>query len=79
MIYLKSALAGVVAVVAALIVTVLAMTVLLMIKSRDLPAGQAISWDPISFYRNSIVAWVCLALAFLIGFAWEYRRVFRVH
>jgi len=78
MIYLKSTLAGVAAVVAALIVTALIMIVILVMKSRDLPAGQAIGWDPISFYRGSMIAWMCLIVAFLVGFAWEYRRVIRV-
>ncbi len=79
MIYLKSAFAGVVAVMAAVLVTAVFVFVLLGIKSRDLPVGQAISWDPISFYRNSLVAWVCMALAFVIGFAWEYRRLLHAH
>jgi hypothetical protein len=79
MIYLKSALVGALVVVAAAVATALTMIVLLMIKSRNLPAGQAIAWDPISFYRGSVVTWVCLFGAFLVGFAWQYRRMLRAH
>lgn len=77
MIYLKSALAGAVAVVAALLLTALIMIVTLTVESRNLPGGQTIGWDPVTFYRNSGLAWITLALAFLIGFVWEYRRVSR--
>jgi preprotein translocase subunit SecY len=74
-IYLKSLAVGFIAIVFAVILTVMAMIAFLMFKGRDLPPNQTYNWDPISFFRSSHITWTLLFLAFLLGFTWEYRRV----
>ena len=45
---------------------------------KDFPdqAGQ-IAWDPVSLVKHSPLAWLLLAIAFTIGFAWKYRQLSR--
>jgi len=65
MIYLKSALAGIAAVVALAILT---------ISVASHPAGNGVAqWDPISL--TSPLTWLVIIGAFLVGFFWEFRRV----
>jgi uncharacterized membrane protein YjgN (DUF898 family) len=79
LILLKSLLAGFVALVLAVIATAVTIVISLSIKGRNLPQGEGYGWDPVSIFRNSLVVWVVLALAFVIGFAWEYRRAMPHH
>jgi len=79
MIYLKSLLAGLLAIVAACIVlpvlTVVGLIVYSMIH-RSQEEGS-IGWDPISLVRMNPRVWVIAALIFCAGFIWEYRRLAR--
>ena len=79
MIYFKSVAVGLVAVVIAVIATALAIIAFLAINGRNLPPNQTYAWDPISFFQSSLAAWVFLFMAFLLGFAWEYRRAVAEH
>ena len=73
MIYLKSALAGLVAVFAAAILTVIVVVIYLSIASRSSETG-AVGWDPISLARP--LPWLGLVLGiFLVGFFWEFFRL----
>ncbi len=74
MIYLKSVLCGLAAVILSAIAAGFGIITLLAIKSRNLPPGQSYGWDPVSLLRNSTIAWLVLAVAFVAGFAWEYRH-----
>ena len=74
MIYLKSFLCGLAAVIFAMVGTAVAIIIALAIKGRNLPPGESYGWDPVSLFRNSLVAWFIVALVFAIGFAWEYRH-----
>jgi hypothetical protein len=73
-IYLKSSLCGFAAVIVVILATAIAIITMLAIKSRNLPAGEAYGWDPVSLFRSSPLFWIVLVLTFLIGFAWQYRH-----
>ena len=77
MIYLKSVLAGLIALV--VIPAGLLMTLvigMLIYASVHPPSGEgSIGWDPISLYRANPVVLLVPVLIFLTGFVWEYRRV----
>ena len=74
MIHLKSVMFGLLAVLLAAIATAMVMIAILVVWSRNLPPGAGYGWDPVSFYRHSLVGWAVVVLAFLIGYVWEYRR-----
>ena len=78
MLLVKSVFAGVIATCVAAIVAVCGlMAWLLFFKSRNLPEGYAVGWDPVSLFRFSwfsALSWLILIGAFVLGFAWEYRR-----
>lgn len=74
MVYLKSLLAGLIAVVIAAVLASFGVVGFIAVKSHNLPPDQSWGWDPISFFRNSLIAWAFLLLGFLVGFVWEYRR-----
>jgi len=72
MIDLKSALAGIAAVVALAILTIFVTVVYVSVASH--PAGNGVAqWDPISL--TSPLTWLVIIGAFLVGFFWEFRRV----
>ena len=73
MIYLKSTLAGLLAVLAAAILTVIVVVVYLSIASRSSETG-AVGWDPISLAKQLTWLWVVLGI-FLVGFFWEFVRL----
>jgi hypothetical protein len=75
-IYLKSVLAGFVAIIIAeLIVVAAGVMVLLVVASRRTVADEGgIGWDPVSFARTP-AGWIILVLAFLAGFWWQYNRL----
>jgi hypothetical protein len=71
MIYMKSALAGVLAVVAAAILTVGVVTIRLSIASRSTESG-VVGWDPISVANP--MTWLVVVGIFSGGFLWEFLR-----
>jgi hypothetical protein len=72
-IYLKSTLAGLLAVLAAAILTVIVVVVYVSIASRSSETG-AVGWDPISLARP--LTWLGVVLGiFVVGFFWEFFRV----
>jgi hypothetical protein len=73
MIYLKCTLGGLVAVIAAAILSVIVVVVGISILSRSSQAG-AVGWDPISLAKP--LTWLMAPLGiFLVGFFWEFYRV----
>ena len=73
MIYFRCTVAGLLAVLAAAILTVLVVIVGLLIASRSAQTG-AVGWDPISLARP--FTWlVVVSGIFLAGFFWEFFRV----
>lgn len=71
-IYLKSMIAGGVAVLAsAILASVVAVVALIWMSSRteDGPYG----WDPVAFARTPL-AWTIFLLAFAAGFYWQFHR-----
>ena len=72
-IYFKSILAGLLAVLAAAILTVIVVVLCLSIASRSSETG-AVGWDPISLARP--LTWLAVVLViFLVGFFWEFFQV----
>jgi hypothetical protein len=72
-IYLKCTLAGLLAVLAAAILTVIVVAVGLSIASQSSQNG-AVGWDPISLAKP--FSWLLAILGiFLVGFFWEFFRV----
>ena len=74
MLVLKSFAAGLAATLITGIGAVFVVLAVLAVKSRDLPEGQAYSWDPISLGRHSVVTWAILIGGFALGFVWQHRR-----
>jgi uncharacterized BrkB/YihY/UPF0761 family membrane protein len=73
MVYLKSFLVGVAAVIVVGVLFLVAIFVYLNVAYK--PAeGEAIGWDPISLVHQSPWVTVVLVLVFLVGFFWEFRR-----
>ena len=72
-IYLKSTLAGLLAVLATAILTVILVVAYLSVGSRSSETG-AVGWDPISLAKPFTWLGVVLGI-FLIGFFWEFFRV----
>jgi len=76
MIYLKSTLAGLLAVLAAAILIIIVVIVYISIASRSLQteATGAIGWDPISLGKP--LTWLLVVLGiFGVGFFWEFFRI----
>ena len=67
--YLKSVAVGIVAVIIATALYVLAAGVYINATSK-LEGDGAIGWDPVSFARSRS-GWLIIAVAFLVGFFWE--------
>jgi hypothetical protein len=73
MIYVKCTVAGLLTVVAAVILTVVVVVVRLSIASRSSQTG-VVGWDPISLARPW--TWLAVVLAiFLVGFFGEFWRL----
>jgi hypothetical protein len=73
MIYLKSILAGLLAVLAAAILTVIVVQVYVSIAFRSSENGS-VGWDPISIAKP--LTWLGVLLGiFLVGFLLEFFRV----
>ncbi len=78
MAFIKGVLAGLCGVGVLAILTLVTIVVLLSIKSRAMPEREAIGWDPVSLFRNSIIPWLIIVGTFAAGFAWEFRRASRL-
>ena len=72
MVYFKSLLAGLTALIIATVLSPFIMGIYLYVVYRP-AANEAISWDPISFAKRQLI-WLVGALIFLAEFMWEFRR-----
>ena len=75
MLYLKSVIAGIVALVIASVVLptlVILFFSALTVRHRG---GTAIGFDPVSIARSSPTVWLIGLIVFAAGFYWEYRRL----
>ena len=79
MIYVKSVLAGLIAliVVPIFLIGVLIVGMLIYTFAHPTQGEGSVGWDPISLWRLNPIVWSIPALIFLIGFIWEYRRLTR--
>jgi hypothetical protein len=82
MIYVKSVLAGLLALIVVpicvLVILVVGMVVYYALV-HPTPGEGSIGWDPISIsisiFRVNPMFWSVPVLIFLMGFIWEYRRL----
>ena len=75
MVILKSIMVGIATMVSAAICSGIAVIMVLMFKSRDLPDGQTVQWDPVSLFSAWPILFISFALgSFVLGFWWEYRK-----
>jgi cell division protein FtsX len=72
MVFLKSLVAGTVAVAMAGALSPIVMGVYFYVVYRP-AANEAIGWDPTSFVKQPMI-WAVTAVIFLAGFVWEFRR-----
>jgi len=79
MIYVKSALVGLLAiVVGSIILPILAIIgIVLSGALHSGPEGASIGWDPISLVKQSPLVLVFIVVCFAAGFFWEFRRLMR--
>ena len=77
MLYVKSALAGLIAliVVPIFLIGVLIVGMLIYAFVHPTQGEGSIGWDPISLWRLNPILWSMPALIFLTGFMWKYRRL----
>ena len=74
MVYLKSLVAGTVAVVIAATLSPIVMGIYFyFVYSRG--TDETIGWDPTSFVKQPLI-WTMTALIFVAGFVWEFRRAY---
>ncbi len=74
MIYLKSILVGLCFLIVSAILLLLGTIVFFTIFFAP-GKGEAVGIDPVSMVKSFPLLWILPALIFLLGFAWEYRRV----
>ena len=72
-VYLKSAIAGVVAIFLCAMIVVLTALVAIIWMSRRAEGDTVIGWDFVSFAKTPL-AWVIFLLTFAVGFYWEFHR-----
>ncbi len=72
MFFLKSLVAGTVAVAMAGALSPIIMGIYFYVVYRP-DANEAIGWDPTSFVKQPMI-WAVTAVIFLAGFVWEFRR-----
>jgi len=73
MVYVKSALAGFLALIVAFVATICGVIVYgVTHKPTD---GSSIGWDPISLFKHPIFPSAVVVLIFVAGFFWEFRRL----
>ena len=75
MVYLKSLVAGTVAVAIAAAISPIVMGFYFLVVYRP-GADEAIGWDPTSFVKQPLI-WAITALIFWVAFVWEFRRLHR--
>jgi uncharacterized BrkB/YihY/UPF0761 family membrane protein len=77
MIYVKSVLAGLLALIVVPICVLVILVAAIVIYNLVHPASGegSIGWDPISLWRANPIVWFIPVLIFLMGFIWEYRRL----
>lgn len=76
MIYLKSVLAGVVTLIASIVLFFILISIVLFVWSNKVGGDSSIGFDPISLMKPPW--WLVLAgLIFASGFYWEFRRLVR--
>jgi hypothetical protein len=73
MVYLKSLVAGIVAVVIAAALSPIVMGIYFFIVYRP-GRNEAVGWDPTSFVKQPLI-WAIGMLIFVAGFVWEFRLV----
>jgi uncharacterized BrkB/YihY/UPF0761 family membrane protein len=81
MIYVKSILAGLLALVVipvCLLVMVVVGMMIYTLAHSTLGEGS-IGWDPISLIRMNPIFWPVPVFIFFTGFIWEYRRLAKCH
>ncbi len=71
---LKSCMAGILSLIVAVLLFVMAMVAILLIYARLFIPGQSIGWDPTSLFHHWPF-WVFAIGEFMAGFAWKFRRV----
>jgi uncharacterized membrane protein YjgN (DUF898 family) len=81
MVYLKSIVAGLLALIVVPVCLLVIMVVGMVIYAVVHPtAGEgSIGWDPISLARMSPMLWSIPVVVFFTGFMWEYRRIAKRH
>jgi hypothetical protein len=77
MVILKSCLMGLLAMLIAGVVSVVAIVTILVVKSQQSRGDYMMGWDPVSMFRHSVIPWLFLTAAFVVGFLWEFRRTVR--
>jgi hypothetical protein len=77
MVFLKSSLVGLLALLLAFASLPVVAFFVLLIYSLTHPSSEgSVGWDPISIYRQSPLLPIALmAIVFASGFYWEYRRL----
>jgi hypothetical protein len=77
MIYVKSILAGLLALIVVPLCLLVIVEVGIVIYSsvHSTPGQGSIGWDPISLIRMNPMFWSVPVLIFFTGFIWEYRRL----
>ena len=73
MILVKSIMAGLLALVAALVILLMLVMFGLFVYATFHRTEGAVGWDPVSL--KSPITLVVAALIFCAGFVWEYRRL----
>ena len=72
MVYLKSLVAGTLAVALAAALSIILIGLYFYFVYRP-GADEGVGWDPTSFARQPLI-WAITVAIFLAGFAWEFRR-----
>jgi hypothetical protein len=68
-VYIKSVIAGALAVLASAVVVFVVVFIALMRLSGRAEDGTSYGWDPVAFARTPL-AWTIVLLAFATGFYW---------
>jgi hypothetical protein len=81
MIYVKSILAGLLALIAvpACLFGIVVVGMLTYLLVHPTPGEGSIGWDPVSLIRMNPMLCSVPALIFFTGFIWEYRRLAKRH
>jgi hypothetical protein len=81
MIYVRSIVAGLLALIVVpvclLLIVVVGMVIYASVHST--PGDGSIGWDPISLIRMNPIFWSVPVFIFFTGFIWEYRRLAKSH